>query len=193
MQLFFDLKKPLCLASWITILSLFVSLNPPKLWAEHDYERMAAEQMVQVYEQINAELLRRLETQIENQNAEVFKTVNALVDINSRKAEKLFLKHIEFYPNVPHEKTEDFYHVRLTSVGNNPFIMYVALYKLGSTTLDQCMAELEKASPESMRENLLAHLAYKFHRDLFVAELRERSLLPNAEKWKRILSFITQE
>jgi len=163
---------------------------PCRVIAQPDYQKMTIESMVQVYRDIENELLRRFETQAKSADRELVRTSQALVHIQSRKAVLLMLRNIEVIPGEVNEKVGDFYPVR-TRVGTyrRVYVMLGFLVSLGGIPLEQCIAELEKAQDGALRETLLAHLAQELHGKAFMDEVRSRAASQDGkEKWGRLLN-----
>jgi len=163
---------------------------PCRVIAQPDYQKMTIESMVQVYRDIENELLRRFETQAKSADRELVRTSQALVHIQSRKAVPLMLRNIEVIPGEIKGKVGDFYPVR-TRVGTYRcmYVMIGFLVSLGGIPLEQCIAELEKAQDGALRETLLAHLAQELHGEAFMDEVRSRAASQDGkEKWGRLLS-----
>jgi hypothetical protein len=176
----------LLVAAMFSVFAVF----PCRVIAQPDYQKMTIESMVQVYRDIENELLRRFETQAKSADRELVRTSQALVHIQSRKAVLLMLRNIEVIPGEVNEKVGDFYPVR-TRVGTyrRVYVMLGFLVSLGGIPLEQCIAELEKAQDGALRETLLAHLAQELHGKAFMDEVRSRAASQDGkEKWGRLLN-----
>lgn len=184
------------LALFVTVIFFGFVIIPHRVIAQSNYQTMTIESMVKTYRDIENELLRRFELQVNNADRELTRTVQGLVYIRSRKAIPLLLHNIEVVPGSINEKVGDFYPVRMIGVGTyrGMYVMLNSLVSLGGIPLEQCVSELEKSQDGSLRETLLAHLGQELHGKAFVQEIRSRASSPNGkDKWGRLLSLLPHE
>lgn len=153
-------------------------------------------EIIAIYDSLESELLNRLERQLRNHDTELAETVMALAHIGSKKAVPIFLANITVVPSTPIKKIGGFYPIKTVknSSYDNIYVMLVALIRLKTISLDQCMAEIAKAPEKSLRETLLVSLGQETHGKTFINEIKSRALIVNqSERWRRLSSMLTKE
>ena len=148
------------------------------------------DQIVKVYEAMEARLLARLDDKSNQKGEEIEVIILALGSIRSKKAVPKLMEMIEFSnvvskdPTIPtprggkYQKREDFY----------PALK--ALVEIGVNTED-CVTEILKSEPGSQREIILVNLGYSCNRKSFIEDVRKLSAAEDGDKdgrWKAIIS-----
>lgn len=191
-----DVFTPLTRMYFVVSLLLGLTMMPRLALAQPGIQTRSIGEIITTYDSLETELLRRFETQIKNHDSELTQTAMALAHIGSKRAVPLFLDNITVVPGSPAARVGEFYPVQIVKGSNykNTYVMLVALLRLGSVSLEQCISEIDKAQDKSLRETLLAHLGQELHGKAFANEMRSRASSPEGkEKWGRLLSLLPRE
>lgn len=158
--------------------------------SKSDMKEIKAKQFVEIYDDMEKELLRRFEEQKKKESPDLFDTIESLGYIRSKKAIPLLLQNIDIEPNFSNKKVGDFYPVQVVGAHTQEDI-YVALRALrgiGGISLDQIIFEIERAKADSRRERLLVRLAILSYEKAFIdrANSQKKS---DITKWERVLKL----
>jgi len=173
----------------ITLLSISYSLpsfGETNLLA---YGKLSTGEMIQIYEEMEKELLVRFDTQKIEQSRELSKTILTLGHIRSKAGMDKLLANIDIEPDLYREPGSPFDPVGSTT-GPSIQKRYIALRTLENTNIvpiERIINEAEGAVPGSKRETLLVLLGYSCHGDAFAQYATERKKTkPSATDWESL-------
>ena len=181
------------------VLTIFLSVA---LCSEHalgqeERPSITVAQIIQTYDEIEGELIRRFKSQIKEREEELTQTVSALAHIRSKKSIPFLLDNIELVPGRRIEKIGSFYPVRPAgSIKISDYVVLAALVDIGGVSIYQCLAKLEESERRSVREFLLFTLGRRLHGKSFIEELRKRSEASEEQenkKWMFLLDLLPEE
>jgi len=173
-------------------LVLLAAVSALPLFAETNvlaYGQLGADEIIQVYDEIERELLVRFDRQKAERSQRLSETIEALGHIHSREGMDRLLANIDIRPET-YPPPDGQLQFPLQSGASSLQGLYVAFRVLEHTNIvpvERIIQEAEAAVPNSKREAFLVLLGYSCHADAFSQYAKERKKTkPSTTDWESI-------